>query len=102
MRSIASVRPVLHHLRVGEQPMNQLSRRHDSGEERAESAASGGCMNLHQAVTLIQQKFTEEMNGTTSGETADNYRAAMAAFPATMALAHVYLAMEYGRRMPMQ
>jgi hypothetical protein len=57
-------------------------------------------MTLQQALTLVRSKFLEEQQGTTTGKTADQYRAACESHPAVMTTAHHLWAREMMKGLP--
>lgn len=57
-------------------------------------------MTLSEAVYLVRQKHLAERDGKQGGPIADKYQQALAAYPATMAIAHHVFALEAHATMP--
>jgi len=51
-------------------------------------------MTLSSAIYLVRQKHLDEKDGKQDGPVADQYRKALVAYPATMAIAHHLFALE--------
>ena len=54
-------------------------------------------MDPTQALTLVRQKYLEEIKGISAGETAARYAEACRQFPALMSVAHQCLARELAK-----
>jgi len=57
-------------------------------------------VTLSDAVYLVRQKHLDERDGKHDGPIAAKYQEALAAYPATMAIAHHLLALEAQATMP--
>lgn|GEM_PF-1713441 len=57
-------------------------------------------MTLSDALYLVRQKHLDERDGKHDGPIADKYQQALAAYPATMTIAHLLFALEAHATMP--
>ena len=57
-------------------------------------------MNAQQALLLVREKYLQELEGVTTGTTADKYNEACKKYPALMKTAHCLWARELSKDLP--